>query len=182
VLRDRNSNSGPSVLPSHDSASTPRVDAESSLTDHGYVDVDPAGLCIGCSGHRCCSEDRNRDEFEQVYPRILEFDGRSFMDIEDSVLQENFAGVTDRQRQNAKGPAGLILRARGLLGAISLPQYLATTRRVDEYWRTRTIAEAQEQGYSHLMRATFSACGLESALSLFLPAYALPLCPPRPRP
>jgi hypothetical protein len=28
---------------------------------------------------------------------------------------------------------------------------------VDSYWRTRTIGEAQEQGYSHL-RATCSAC------------------------
>jgi hypothetical protein len=29
---------------------------------------------------------------------------------------------------------------------------------IDEYWRTRTIAEAQAKGYSHL-RATCGACG-----------------------
>ena len=29
---------------------------------------------------------------------------------------------------------------------------------IDSYWRTRTIAEAQSQGYSHL-RAVCSGCG-----------------------
>jgi hypothetical protein len=29
---------------------------------------------------------------------------------------------------------------------------------LDSYWRTRTIAEAQDQGYGHL-RVTCSSCG-----------------------
>jgi len=29
---------------------------------------------------------------------------------------------------------------------------------IDGYWRTRTVSEAQDQGYSHL-RATCSGCG-----------------------
>jgi hypothetical protein len=38
-----------------------------------------------------------------------------------------------------------------------------------DYWRTRTISEAQDQGYSHL-RVTCSGCGRISDLPLAAPA------------
>jgi len=34
---------------------------------------------------------------------------------------------------------------------------------IDDFWRTRTIAEAEDQGYSHL-RVTYSGCGRISDL------------------
>jgi hypothetical protein len=39
-----------------------------------------------------------------------------------------------------------------------VPRGMIAAMEIDGYWRTRTIVEAQDQGYSHL-RVTCSGCG-----------------------